>query len=145
MPNAVNTEALHRFHQAYMTAALWSEVDSDGVPLDDGRDTDDITHATRDRMFSDCFTFLTRAAPIFEAMEADMWEQRQYPDGHFYDLWELAGHDFWLTRQGHGVGFWDRGDLWEGHGERLTEHAKAAGQVCLEVNDDGLIYQMGEK
>ena len=21
-----------------------------------------------------------------------------------------AGHDFWLTRQGHGTGFWDRGD-----------------------------------
>ena len=23
-----------------------------------------------------------------------------------------AGHDFWLTRQGHGTGFWDREDTW---------------------------------
>lgn len=22
---------------------------------------------------------------------------------------ELAGHDYWLTRNGHGAGFWDRG------------------------------------
>ena len=23
--------------------------------------------------------------------------------------WEQVGHDFWLTSQGHGAGFWDRG------------------------------------
>ena len=23
--------------------------------------------------------------------------------------WEQAGHDFYLTREGHGAGFWDRG------------------------------------
>lgn len=40
------------------------------------------------------------------------------------------GHDFWLTRQGHGVGFWDR----EGEGlpselgDALTEQAKAFGE-----------------
>ena len=26
-----------------------------------------------------------------------------------YQGWENMGHDFWLTSQGHGVGFWDRG------------------------------------
>ena len=24
--------------------------------------------------------------------------------------WSQAGHDLWLTRNGHGVGFWDRAD-----------------------------------
>lgn len=38
---------------------------------------------------------------------------------------ESVGHDLWLTRLGHGAGFWDRGagDL----GARLTEAAEALG------------------
>jgi hypothetical protein len=37
--------------------------------------------------------------------------------------YEFAGHDFWLTSAGHGVGFWDRG---LGRlGERLTAASKA--------------------
>lgn len=35
-----------------------------------------------------------------------------------------AGHDYWLTSRGHGVGFWDRG-LGE-QGERLTEACKGS-------------------
>ncbi len=45
-----------------------------------------------------------------------------------------AGHDFWLTRNGHGAGFWD-GD-WPETGDALTEAAKAYGEVCLYVGDD---------
>lgn len=33
-----------------------------------------------------------------------------------------AGHDFWLTSQGHGAGFWD-GD-WKTYGEMLTKLSK---------------------
>jgi hypothetical protein len=51
---------------------------------------------------------------------------------------EMGGHDFWLTRNGHGAGFWDGelGDI----GDRLTEASKAFGEVCLTVCDDGEIY-----
>lgn len=40
---------------------------------------------------------------------------------------EYMGHDFWFTRNGHGVGFWARalGEV----GERLTEACKAYGEV----------------
>lgn len=38
-----------------------------------------------------------------------------------------AGHDLWLTRSGHGCGYWDRG-LGE-LGDRLTEAAKAMGSA----------------
>ncbi len=51
---------------------------------------------------------------------------------------EQAGHDFWLTRCGHGAGFWDRG-LGE-IGDRLTDAAHAAGNVDLYLGDDGKIY-----
>lgn len=51
-----------------------------------------------------------------------------------------VGHDFWLTRVGHGAGFWD-GDLPQALGERLTEASKTAGEVWPYIGDDGLIYQ----
>ena len=37
-----------------------------------------------------------------------------------------AGHDFWLTRNGHGAGFWD-GD-WPIYGDMLTEGSKCYGE-----------------
>lgn len=43
-----------------------------------------------------------------------------------------AGHDFALTRNGHGAGFWDRGlgDI----GRTLTEHSKPYGESYATVN-----------
>jgi len=48
------------------------------------------------------------------------------------------GRDLWFTRNGHGVGFWDRGlgDL----GEQLTEAAKAMGSQDIYLGDDGFVY-----
>jgi hypothetical protein len=55
---------------------------------------------------------------------------------------EIVGYsgavDFWLTRNQHGAGFWDRG-LGE-VGERLTEAAHAFGPCETYVGDDNLIY-----
>lgn len=48
-----------------------------------------------------------------------------------------AGNDFWLTRNGHGAGFWD-GD-WE-HGEELTKSAHSYGEFELYLGDDNKIY-----
>lgn len=49
-----------------------------------------------------------------------------------------GGGDFWLTRNGHGVGFWDRG-LGE-EGEALTEAADKFGPLDVYEGDDGLLY-----
>ena len=49
-----------------------------------------------------------------------------------------AGHDFWLTREGHGCGFWD-GD-WPITGDILTKASEAYGEMYLYVGDDGKIY-----
>jgi hypothetical protein len=50
---------------------------------------------------------------------------------------EMLGHDLWLTRNGHGVGFWDRdlGDL----GDLLTDLADLMGEFDLSVGDYGTI------
>ena len=50
-----------------------------------------------------------------------------------------AGHDFWLTRCGHGAGFWD-GDWPEPAATLLTNACKAIGNVDLYIGDDGMIH-----
>lgn len=45
-----------------------------------------------------------------------------------------AGHDFYLTRNGHGAGFWDRGHP-EEIGEALTKASETAGARDVEVGD----------
>jgi hypothetical protein len=40
-----------------------------------------------------------------------------------------AGHDFWLTRNRHGVGFWDRGDLYGKFAQKFTDLAHSFGEV----------------
>ena len=52
-----------------------------------------------------------------------------------------AGHDFWLTRNHHGAGFWDRTELAaRGLGQRLTDYAHSFGERYTYAGDDGLIY-----
>lgn len=49
-----------------------------------------------------------------------------------------TGHDFWLTRNGHGCGFWD-GDYDEYKGNRLTLDAETYGPAYIVVNSDGTL------
>lgn len=81
---------LDDFTRAYVKAMLWST-------------TNDKTdyHFDRDFDASD-FTFESMAAIIEECA----WFQQEYAE-HIGTRWKDAGHDFWLTREGHGCGFCD--------------------------------------
>lgn len=46
-----------------------------------------------------------------------------------------AGHDFFLTRNRHGAGFWD-GNYEESKGKRLTESAHVYGETYETFNED---------
>ena len=110
--------------QAYMVCALWTSTDDAGDPLDINYDLDDISPDLAASMMSDCENFII-------ANRADLLASGQ-------DTSQI-GHDFWLTRNGHGAGFWDRG-LGE-VGDRLTTACKAFSSIDLYVGDDGKIYQ----
>jgi hypothetical protein len=69
---------------------------------------------------------------VFYALCEPLWAE------HFSDA--QAGHDFWLTRNRHGAGFWDRG-LGDA-GRMLTEMAHPYGECALYVGDDALIYAL---
>ena len=107
------------FTHAYVAAALWSSTDDEGTPLDElGAE---LTPEARERMEADCRDFY--------AAHASQWDDApNYSD-------EQAGHDFWLTRNRHGAGFWDRGlgDL----GRQLTDAAHPYGECSLYVTDAG--------
>lgn len=118
------SEQLDKFTRAYIQAALWSSYDesdeSGGQPLDENYTWEDIAPETLERMKKDCQKFQREAEHLMEDGPADR-----------------AGQDFWLTRNGHGAGFWD-GD-WE-HGDELTKKAEAYGESNLYVGDDGQVY-----
>lgn len=67
------------------------------------------------------------------------------PSGTNTELYSQAGHDFWLTRNGHGTGFWDRGNLYgkKGQGKKLASLCDTFSvfpDVDLERGDDGLVH-----
>lgn len=112
--------SLESFTDAYIECALWSSLDDEGEPLDGG--CYELSEQAREVMEGD-------AKGFFETHSA-FWFEHGWSD-------EQAGHDFWLTRNGYGAGFWDRDR--EG-GDELTEAAKAYGSCDLCIDDDGLIY-----
>lgn len=122
---------LEEFHRAYMVAALWSSTDEDGEPLDDMYSVDDISEECKAAMLESCKDFI-------DANTSDLAEYSAKMACEQWSAEDRAGHDFWLTRNGHGAGFWDRG-LGE-LGDRLSKAAKIYGSVDLYVGDDGLIY-----
>lgn len=103
---------------------LWSECDDDGNPLDDAYGPEDIDQ--------DCVEALCKGWEAFRENYHPLW------DGELTD--DSAAHDFILTRNGHGAGFWDRGIT---HGDELTKACKPYGCVNLYVGDDGKLYTAG--
>ena len=116
---------LDKFTDAFIEAALWSTMDEStpegGEPMDANYGVAYLALETLERIKADCAAF-----------------KEQHGDDIGDDV-ERAGHDFWLTRNHHGAGFWD-GDWAEGVGERLTAASHACGEVDLYVGDDGRIY-----
>jgi len=121
------------FLDGYVTAALGSSNDesdeSGGEPLDANYGPGDIAPETRKKMRADVARFQKMNKRLLREAYS-----RGYSKGQ-------AGHDFWLTRNGHGVGFWAR-DVLEagGLGEALTEAAQKFDETWLIVGDDGAIH-----
>lgn len=118
---------LDDFTRAYLECALWSSVDisEDGSDecLDATCGLDDCSLETLQGAIDDCRSF--------QESEADDLAESGLSD-------EQAGHDFWLTRNGHGAGFWDRG--LGAVGDRLSKACKPYGSVDLYKGDDGKVY-----
>lgn len=122
----MNTEAILR---AYIECALWAETDnadaSGGEPLGANYTLADIAPSAYEDMRQDVERFIEAAAPTIDSMPPGTWTDAG------------LGHDLWLTRNGHGTGFWDRP---KACGLRLTEIADVLGPCDLYVGYDGKLY-----
>ena len=113
---------MREFFVAYVNAALWATVDdATGEPLDRRYNLDDITLASRAQMEDDCRNFITSNRDDLSTLDA-----------------EQCGQDFWLTRNRHGTGFWDRGYP-EELGARLSDAAHVWGEASLYAHE-GAVY-----
>lgn len=137
MSESLNERTRQLVFHGYAVAALWSSTDEteEGKPLDEEYDISDLDVDTSINMHRECDEFCDQNLTlVLEYVERRGVECR----AHGYSAWECVGHDLWLTRNGHGVGFWDRG-LGE-LGDKLTEAARAAGERTLYAGSDGQLY-----
>jgi hypothetical protein len=122
------------FLASYIETALWSSNDNNGVPLDSFEYADsELAEETVKAMQADCIKFQAEAEKLFEVFNCN---SNDYPisilDYH-------VAHDFWLTRNHHGAGFWD-GDYPEPLAEQLTALAHQFGESNLYLGNDGKFY-----
>jgi hypothetical protein len=94
-----------------------------------------------DKAWRDAWDFLN-APNVADAVEAGPTRLPADCQQYRFPAYALAGHDFALTRNGHGAGFWD-GD-WPGEEDTrnpgpLYRASEAAGEInCLpDAGDDG--------
>jgi hypothetical protein len=104
---------------AYLECALWSSCGEGGEPLEAEFGVTDFSIAARAAARDDCLDFIGLCAR--EGIDLSKLPANQ------------VGFDFWLTRNHHGAGFWDRG--LGRMGEDLTKWAHAAGSCDVYVSD----------
>jgi hypothetical protein len=149
----VKFDELSEFAKGYVEAMFFTGCDAG---IDEVREDNlSVTRLTRESLANiarDCATFESENAELLALAYATGYTEEQ------------AGRDFWFTRQGHGVGFWEREELQENHqklhvelgsprigdpawpeyerrrdaepsiGDALTEAAQKAGESYVEIH-----------
>ena len=119
-----------------LVCLLWSETDQEGNPLD-SIDAP-VSESLRETIRADWEAFRDKAEVLgFDAGEH--CARMLHPDCEGNAL-NAAAHDFILTRNGHGTGFWDTGRWVEPWGDKLTKLSESFGTLSAYIGDDGSIY-----
>lgn len=92
---------LNSFARGYVEAMFFTNCDSGSEDefIANRLGVERLTADSVAAIAKDCAAFEEEAAPLLALAYCRDYEPEQ------------AGADFWFTRQGHGVGFWDRGAL----------------------------------
>jgi len=115
------------FFNAYIECALWSSIDEKtGEPMDKNYSINDFDRDDLKYLHDEAIQFFNENIDLIN----------EAPENYNY---ENAGHDYWLTKNGHGAGFWD-GDLTKVLGDKLTEKAENTAAIDLYIGDDNKVY-----
>ncbi len=118
---------IERFTLAYIEALYFTNTGGEGQPPKDAEIDADIMAVIK----ADCLSFWHRFGGYARIAHFAQWES-------VADNVERAGQDFWLTRNGHGAGFWD-GDWSEPYATILNNGAKSYGAFETYLTDAGTI------
>lgn len=118
---------LDEFTQGYVVCAFWQAdpCPGSGEYVFDNALWDDLDLNDQLTIIRDCLKFQLDSNHLLQAA----YLTKFYNKSPHYEPAECAGHDFYLSRNGHGVGFRDRGNdpLWE----KLHEAARNCGEAEL--------------
>lgn len=126
-------DVLHQMVLGALECLLWSEIDDDGEPFDATHNLYDITPDSQaeiaEAVIGLAFTIPNDVAAMLDHY-ASTARGAQWSHG------SLFGHDFILSSNGHGAGFWDRGagDL----GRRISDMCVSG--YHLYVGDDNRLH-----
>lgn len=113
-----------------LETALWQATDSEGNPLDRNYDIAAFNGESRSAFIAEFRVFVnTYSESIDDYMS------------HTGRDWTDVAHDYALTRNHHGTGFWDR--CYCGNDMQmsiLTTGAEADGEYYVVIGDDGDLY-----
>lgn len=136
---------MDNFTSAYIEAAFWTseapgvsteewqatnEHDEGSIPGDVG--LSDLAPEALEMIIKDC--------EAFQHDNSEMLNTAYDTEGYGYT--DQSGHDFWLTRNGHGAGFWDRPAIDGPIGKALSDAARKCGSRDLYLGDDGQVYYL---
>lgn len=111
-----------KIRDAFLTCALWSstQYDNDDRPYDEDYDILDFALETVSKADRLIHRFVAAAGDWLQD-----WDESQ------------VGHDLWLTINGHGAGFWDRGMP---TGDALSRLCAMVPEMNVVTGDDGQLY-----
>lgn len=139
----VDAVSASEFLRGYLDCLVWlgtrDDENGSGEPIDDEVSADDLaerlTLAELREIQSDCAGFQELAADALRAIEeSGIGVQARECSFEAYQ-----GHNFCLTRSGHGTGFWDRGYP-EPHASKCSDDSKSFGAQSLMLAEDGTLF-----
>ena len=119
---------MDEFTQGFIEAAIFTECHA-GRPELEHADSNDISAESIVRIAYDCAAWQVANTELLEEAYTRNYDETQ------------AGRDYWLTRNGHGAGFWSRDELTKHDdlGDKLT-NAAGLSEVTVYLGDDGQLH-----
>lgn len=111
---------------SYFEAAKWTE----------DLNCNEVDSASWDSTYEDCFCFVREILSNEEYKKSSFivkWDD--------LDMMSQMGHDLWLTRNGHGTGFWDRPEVWGDCAEIFSNIARSMGEKYAYVENEKLFFE----